>query len=468
MPEAARLHDAISHSQEGLFMKIGAVVGAVAGAVAVAGEVIGEVGAFFTGALTLPAIAGLGATVLTAGAQVAGATSFGMFIGKTLGSYFHHKAGEIISAAATVFIGGQPAARGEADVAKCDDHDGHEPSKSNPVQQGRLIAEGSETVFIETFHAARKGDKGTCLYRISGGCSSVIIGGAKVQLLDIAGSETPTLDKVMFVLGVVSGLGALRQAIAKGAVAATAFVLKTAGVVGASVGAGEVAKRWAGGKWGEGSEQQEQATLTAQLGAGVLAERGLSSKRGTTMLNSAATRIVAEGAATRDAMAAFAAKMRSSYGGSGTSTSTTVTPAMAQKILLGERVPNPASPGGMSNRIIGGHSPDLKTAPDVAHEVISNNSDGTTSVKFLRQFPDGRLSQIKSSTLAPDSWSNTDIMDAVTNTEKSPSVDTRARDGATLHRQTVNGVEWEVVKDASGTVTSAYPTGGRPSTPGGW
>jgi RHS repeat-associated protein len=141
---------------------------------------------------------------------------------------------------------------------------------------------------------------------------------------------------------------------------------------------------------------------------------------------------------------------------------------LRRKILYGERVANPASPGGMSNRIIGGHSPRIKTHPDYAYEVISNNADGTTSVRFVKQFPDGNLSRIKRSTLAPDHWSNDKMITTTNDVSQSPAVDTRARDGATLHRQTVDGVQWEVIKDSSGNITSSYPTGGNPSPPGGW
>jgi hypothetical protein len=145
-----------------------------------------------------------------------------------------------------------------------------------------------------------------------------------------------------------------------------------------------------------------------------------------------------------------------------------VPPRLRDKILYGERVANPASPGGVSNRVIGGHSPRIKTRPDYDYETISNNADGTTSVKFIKQFPDGNISQIKKSTLAPDHWSDDKIIATTNDVSLSPVVDTRARDGATLHRQTVNGVQWEVIKDSSGKITSSYPTGGNPSQPGMW
>ena len=374
MPEAARLHDEVSHSDEGMFMKIGAAVGAVVGAAMVAGEVIAEVSTFFTGVSEVA----LGATILTASTQVAGATSLGMFIGKTLGSYFHHSSGEIKSAASTVFIGGQPAARGQVDVAKCNDHDGAEVSQSTPPQTGRRIAEGSETVYIEAFHAARKGDKGTCLYRITGGCGTVIIGGAKVLLVDaseMATSETPILDKVMLGLGLASGAAALKQAFGKGIVEGFAATLKIVGVAGVSWEAGEVAKQWAGDKWGEGSEQQEQATLTAQLGAGVLMHLGLNSRGGNNMVNATAARMAAEGAAARDAMASIAAEMGRSLQG----------PQLVPELVGGGRLPVPA---GSTY----GVPPESESPPVVMMSSTGGRGSSGTSGASSTPHPDAALS----------------------------------------------------------------------------
>ena len=138
---------------------------------------------------------------------------------------------------------------------------------------------------------------------------------------------------------------------------------------------------------------------------------------------------------------------------------------MREKILYGERVPNPNSPGGLSNKLIGAHSPKIKSRPDFEVEVLCNNSDGTTSVKLVKLFPDGSISKIKKSTLAPDSWSDDKIIDTTNQVAKTSPVATSSRgDGSTLHRQIVDGVEWEVIKDSSGNVTSSYPTGGTPTT----
>ncbi len=138
---------------------------------------------------------------------------------------------------------------------------------------------------------------------------------------------------------------------------------------------------------------------------------------------------------------------------------------MREKILYGERVPNPNSPGGLSNKLIGAHSPKIKSRPDFEVEVLCNNSDGTTSVKLVKLFPDGSISKIKKSTLAPDSWSDDKIIDTTNQVARtSPVATSSGGDGSTLHRQIVDGVEWEVIKDSSGNVTSSYPTGGTPTT----
>jgi hypothetical protein len=95
---------------------------------------------------------------------------------------------------------------------------------------------------------------------------------------------------------------------------------------------------------------------------------------------------------------------------------------MLEKILYGERVPNPNSPGGLSNKLIGAHSPRIKNHPDFDVEVISNNADGTTTVKLVKEFPDGNVSKIKKSTLALDSWSDDKIIDVTNQVASTPPV----------------------------------------------
>jgi len=131
---------------------------------------------------------------------------------------------------------------------------------------------------------------------------------------------------------------------------------------------------------------------------------------------------------------------------------------LQDKILYGERRPP------NSNRIVGAHSPKIKTDPNFTVRVINNNSDGTTFVESIKQFPDGSFSRPKKSTLAPDSWSDAKIIDVTNQVATTPTIHTRSSDGVTFHRETVDGVEWLVIKDAAGNIESSYPTGGNPIT----
>ncbi len=73
-----------------------------------------------------------------------------------------------IRGAATVRINGRAAMRAVADAAVCRDH-----GQPNP----NFIAEGSDSVFIETYPAARKGDKMMCAAQIASGSDDVLVGG---------------------------------------------------------------------------------------------------------------------------------------------------------------------------------------------------------------------------------------------------------------------------------------------------
>lgn len=131
--------------------------------------------------------------------------------------------------------------------------------------------------------------------------------------------------------------------------------------------------------------------------------------------------------------------------------------------MYGIQVPNPNSLGGLSHTLVGAHSPKIQYHPDFVCDILSQNPDGTTKVRLVKRLPHGQLSRIKKSTLAPDDWSDTEILVAVIQTGDTPAVATRSRDGATLHRHAVNGIVWEVIKGVTGNVTSAYPTGGTPT-----
>ncbi|EGO8792196.1 EndoU domain-containing protein [Enterococcus faecalis] len=126
---------------------------------------------------------------------------------------------------------------------------------------------------------------------------------------------------------------------------------------------------------------------------------------------------------------------------------------MEEKILWGQRK-NPTK-----NEIIGEHSSSINNNhPNFATETIKINPDGTKDIKIVTQFPDGNLSKIKNSTVFPNGWSDTKILDSIKNVGNSPTISVRGRDGATWHRTIVDGVEIDVIK-LGDNIVSGYPTG---------
>ncbi|WP_275385827.1 PAAR domain-containing protein [Xenorhabdus bovienii] len=116
-------------------------------------------------------------------------------------------------------IEGKPAARATVDMAKCSKH---------PAPP--LIAQGSESVFINGQPAARVGDKLVCGAAIKGGASKVFIGSGQGTYLEIeeefSGWQRALLVAVEFLVpptrGLIKGVGKLltktgRQAVLAGA-----------------------------------------------------------------------------------------------------------------------------------------------------------------------------------------------------------------------------------------------------------
>ncbi|MBC1832542.1 EndoU domain-containing protein [Listeria seeligeri] len=131
---------------------------------------------------------------------------------------------------------------------------------------------------------------------------------------------------------------------------------------------------------------------------------------------------------------------------------------MEAKILEGQRK-------GTSNGINGGHSPSINNSnPNFATETIKVNPDGTKVIKYTKQFPDGNISKIKTSTVFPDGWSDKNIIDSIHEVSNSNAIGQRSSDGLTLHRGEINGVEIDVIKKGN-EIISGYPVGGKP-TPG--
>lgn len=187
---AIRVGDSILHSEaledgiEGIIL--GAAIGLVIGALLVAAEVM-------TGGLAIFAIA-----LLVGG--------MGGQIGKDWGKGTTHPKGKVLTGSPNVFVGGldKPAARAKADVAHCDDHSDSEPAINQPAILGKLIAQGSKTVLINGFHAARQGDKGTCEFTLDKGCETVLIGGPTETVLEIT-SETSSIDGLIMGMMIVGG-----------------------------------------------------------------------------------------------------------------------------------------------------------------------------------------------------------------------------------------------------------------------
>ncbi|EAD5710383.1 transposase [Listeria innocua] len=135
-----------------------------------------------------------------------------------------------------------------------------------------------------------------------------------------------------------------------------------------------------------------------------------------------------------------------------------LTSEMEAKILEGQRK-------GTTNGINGGHSSDINNNnPNFATETVEVNQDGTKVIKFTKQFPDGNISKIKTSTIFPEDWSDKDIIDSILKISNSTAIGQRKIDGLTLHRGKIDGVEIDVIKKGN-EIISGYPVGGKP-TPG--
>jgi uncharacterized Zn-binding protein involved in type VI secretion len=97
-------------------------------------------------------------------------------VGELIGSKVKNpNAGDIINGATAVFTGpGMPKAARMSDPVKC---------------HSMTIAEGSESVFIERWNAARRNDETWCAGKINDGCESVLIGGNPIGQVG-SGSRT--------------------------------------------------------------------------------------------------------------------------------------------------------------------------------------------------------------------------------------------------------------------------------------
>ncbi len=182
MPPAARIQDQVTHTARQGWSVGGLVGGALVG----------------VGAVLLTVGTGGTAAVFIGAAATGG--SLGGGIGGFLGSKVTSPIGPIIERVGTVEINGRVAARAVADQAACASH-GAIP-----------IAQGSLTVTIEGYPAARVGDMGCCAFIIGEGSSNVLIGGGQGTFLDVEGEMPWHLEWGMHLLGLVGAGGLLKAA----------------------------------------------------------------------------------------------------------------------------------------------------------------------------------------------------------------------------------------------------------------
>ncbi|OUM05743.1 type IV secretion protein Rhs [Pseudomonas syringae] len=229
MSAAARLNDPIEHT--------GSLTGLLAG--------------FAIGAIGAALIVGTGG--LAAVAIVGAAAATGAGIGQLVGSmsFCSHQTGQIISGSSNVNINGKAAARAHVDKARCDDH-GPGP---------KVLAQGSSTVYINGYPAARVNDRTECDAKISSGSNNVFIGG-ETETTDAISPEVPVLlERGILLIGLASAF-----VLASPAVVIAGFV---GGIAGGTIG------NWAGGKlFGEGSDRQKLMAFGGALLGGGLGVKG--------------------------------------------------------------------------------------------------------------------------------------------------------------------------------------------------
>lgn len=232
MLEAARMGDQVAHSNA----LLGFLKGMVAGAVIAVGL------ALLAGAT----IATGGGALILAGALLAGAGG-GALTGMELGATEKGSTDPIATGALRTFIGRdvRPAARAVEDETSC-----HAPQK---------IAEGSETVSIERFPAARRTDQTECGGKIDEGWPTVFIGKEAARYLAVQ-SEVPSwmVTGAKWAIIVGTGLGLA------GGVLVAGIAITALGFGGGLIG-GKYGSEW-GGQLGERIGGERGRIIGAWLG----------------------------------------------------------------------------------------------------------------------------------------------------------------------------------------------------------
>ncbi|MCE9732383.1 RHS repeat-associated core domain-containing protein [Pectobacterium sp. IFB5596] len=194
----------------------GALLGALAGAV-VAAAAFAAASAVVAGLVLLTGVTGGAGLALVVGAAKL-ALGFGaVFALGDLISDVSRKtsamvdsimpaSGAVKDGSKKVFAEGNPVSRAKIDAVLCDKHNGPQ-----------LIAQGSATVFVEGYHAARVGDKTVCGATIKEGASTVFFGSGQESPLKVedefSGWEKALILAVEFLMppsrGLFRGLGKL-------------------------------------------------------------------------------------------------------------------------------------------------------------------------------------------------------------------------------------------------------------------
>lgn len=165
----------------------GAVVGAiVAGVVYSAATALAGLVIVGTGGVAAVAVAAVGVGAVVACNGVISWASRG--VTNFVDSFFPADDGPVNKGSPDIFVRGLAAARAGVDTVACVKH-------STPP----LIAEGSETVIFNGWHAARVDVKTACGATLKQGEGSVLIGGPKTPPLVEIGSEFSLLERALLV-----------------------------------------------------------------------------------------------------------------------------------------------------------------------------------------------------------------------------------------------------------------------------
>ncbi|MBD1106701.1 PAAR domain-containing protein [Pseudomonas amygdali pv. morsprunorum] len=151
-------------------------------------------------------------------------------VGESWGAARSSPAGDITQTGCSpnVFINGRNAALTTQSIAKCENH----PA---PVQ----IADGSASVFINGYPAARKGDKLTCDSKIATGSNNVFIGGGTKRYLKVNEEISESLRVGIDIAIIIASMGRgglpmLAKGLGGGLKAVAPCALKFAATVGVS------------------------------------------------------------------------------------------------------------------------------------------------------------------------------------------------------------------------------------------